>query len=388
MPVSPDQRAMVRGLAALFAAGASLVALTVLLPHGQHEKAAGLLIAAGLAYVVVAALIFGPRALPAPALHGLMALGTLLVAACVLFAGSAGGAYAFMFVWVGGYAAAFFSPRVTAVHLVWAGGLYAAALVIGGHVHPAAVRWLMAMGTSVVAALLISELSRQVRARTRDLSAVAALATQFGGAQDVSSEQVAIAVCEALADSVGAGAVVLFETSPEDGGLHVLGMAGSAHLAPAFDELATVAAADRALRAKAPGPILAPGEGRVRGLVHPVIGESGVAGLLALVWRRPRREVPPRVAEAAALFAGEAAAALARVDRARGERERLALELNDEIVQGLVVAKYALRDGRITMGEQAIDETLDRARALVTGQLDLLHTEDIQPGSLRRRRAS
>src|SRR3954471_8812897 len=98
MPVSPDQRAMVRGLAALFAAGASLVALTLVLPHGRHEKTLALLGTAGLAYVIAAGLILGRRELRTPVLHGLLAVGTLLVSVCVLFAGSAGGAYAFMFI--------------------------------------------------------------------------------------------------------------------------------------------------------------------------------------------------------------------------------------------------------------------------------------------------
>jgi hypothetical protein len=49
------------------------------------------------------------------------------------------------------------------------------------------------------------------------------------------------------------------------------------------------------------------------------------------------------------------------------------------------VAKYALRDGRVEIGEKAIAETLDRARALVDGQLESLHGTDApEPGTLRR----
>ena len=45
---------------------------------------------------------------------------------------------------------------------------------------------------------------------------------------------------------------------------------------------------------------------------------------------------------------------------------------------------YALRGGRVEMGEQAVDETLDRARALVESQLRDLHGDAApEPGSLR-----
>jgi signal transduction histidine kinase len=85
-----------------------------------------------------------------------------------------------------------------------------------------------------------------------------------------------------------------------------------------------------------------------------------------------------------ALFAAEAGVALERIAHQTHDRERRALELNDEIVQGLVVAKYALRNGRVEMGEKAVDETLDRARALVESQLQELHgAEPPEPGTLR-----
>src|SRR4051794_2411640 len=95
MPGSPDQRAMVRGLAVLYAAGATLVALTVALPHGDNEQTVALLVPVGVAYLVVAGLLVGADRLGEPVLHATMATGTLLVAVCVVLAGGAGGAYAF-----------------------------------------------------------------------------------------------------------------------------------------------------------------------------------------------------------------------------------------------------------------------------------------------------
>jgi hypothetical protein len=66
-------------------------------------------------------------------------------------------------------------------------------------------------------------------------------------------------------------------------------------------------------------------------------------------------------------------------------RERQALEINDNIVQGLTVAKYAMTIGAHDQSEQAIQDTLVRARAIIT---DLLgepgSAGDVGPGDLRR----
>jgi AmiR/NasT family two-component response regulator len=58
-------------------------------------------------------------------------------------------------------------------------------------------------------------------------------------------------------------------------------------------------------------------------------------------------------------------------------RRRQALELHDEVVQGLAVAKLALQLGRQSDSQAAISDTLERARAIVTRELtDLVDTGD------------
>jgi hypothetical protein len=68
-------------------------------------------------------------------------------------------------------------------------------------------------------------------------------------------------------------------------------------------------------------------------------------------------------------------------------RQRQALEINDNIVQGLSVAKYALDEGKDDKSKAAVEETLKKARAIIT---ELLAEEDSEvalgPGDLRRRR--
>jgi hypothetical protein len=68
-----------------------------------------------------------------------------------------------------------------------------------------------------------------------------------------------------------------------------------------------------------------------------------------------------------------------------GVRRREALELNDHVVQGLVVAKASFELGDEDGGKRALDATLARAKDLVS---DLLGSDDVDDGSLVRERAA
>ena len=70
-------------------------------------------------------------------------------------------------------------------------------------------------------------------------------------------------------------------------------------------------------------------------------------------------------------------AQLVRADVSR----RHALEINDNVVQRLVLAKYALDRGATETSQQKLAETLHETQQLVTS---LLEEKDIVPGSLRR----
>lgn len=372
---------MARGLALLFGAGATLVAITLLLPHKHDEAQTGLLIPVVLAYIVAAALLTAPRRFSPDLLNIILAIGTVLVGLCVIYGGPAGAAYAFMYVWVALYAGAFFSARATIAHLGWVFASYIAVLEISGDVRPPAAQWLMAAGTSAVVSALTLMLTRQVRARSRDQAAVIAIANVIGGSGEVGGAAIAGAICDGALRSTGAASVVLLEETADGRGLHVLGRAGAG--ADPFDTPGAVSVLDDAYRSGQPGDLRTE-EGRMTGHVVPVRREGRVAGLLAIGWARPRRALGARIEESIALFASEAGVALERVAHQARERERRALELNDAIVQGLVVAKYALREGRVEVGEQALEETLDRAKALVDSQLQELHgAQAPEPGTLR-----
>jgi hypothetical protein len=72
-------------------------------------------------------------------------------------------------------------------------------------------------------------------------------------------------------------------------------------------------------------------------------------------------------------------AELERADLSR----RHALEINDNVVQRLVLAKYALDRGATETSQQKLSETLRETQQLVTS---LLEEKEIGPGSLRRER--
>ena len=74
-------------------------------------------------------------------------------------------------------------------------------------------------------------------------------------------------------------------------------------------------------------------------------------------------------------------AELQRADLSR----RHALEINDNVVQRLVLAKYALDRGATETSQQKLAETLRETQQLVTS---LLEERDIAPGALRREAAA
>jgi hypothetical protein len=69
-------------------------------------------------------------------------------------------------------------------------------------------------------------------------------------------------------------------------------------------------------------------------------------------------------------------------------RERQALEINDNIVQGLAVAKLSLDNGADSEGRVAVEDTLRRAQALITELLGEQATGQLGAGELRRAASS
>ena len=65
-------------------------------------------------------------------------------------------------------------------------------------------------------------------------------------------------------------------------------------------------------------------------------------------------------------------------------RQRQALDIHDNVVQGLVMAKLSFELGETEAGMTALDETLAAARAFVTDLLGDPDIVDLRNGALRR----
>jgi diguanylate cyclase (GGDEF)-like protein len=150
--VPEDRGAMARVFAYLFAAGATLLLLTLALPDTGARDAGGLAGIVIAAYAAAAGfLAFGGRP-PIWVFRAAPALGSALVGLAVRFGGSAtASAYAACLFWVV-LAACYFMPRaVAATHVVLAIAAYGGALLWLGDVPAEALQWSLAAGTLLVA---------------------------------------------------------------------------------------------------------------------------------------------------------------------------------------------------------------------------------------------
>jgi diguanylate cyclase (GGDEF)-like protein/putative nucleotidyltransferase with HDIG domain len=150
-----ESRLMAQALAGLFAAGATLSLLSVLLPHSARASVPGLLSIVGIAYVV-GLVLFGrahtisPRALPYA-----LAWGSTLITGVAYFSGESPSPLVFFYLWIFLYSAYFFTRPELVVQIAYVGVAYGGLLLA----HPPSggipVWWIVGMGTLLVAAVLI-----------------------------------------------------------------------------------------------------------------------------------------------------------------------------------------------------------------------------------------
>ncbi len=121
---------------------------------------------------------------------------------------------------------------------------------------------------------------------------------------------------------------------------------------------------------------------------------AGEPVLLVLAWRTP----PPDDQDALELGLSLLDAHLVRIahsnvltDRPEDMEEferRKALEINDNVVQGLVAASYALDQGQVAECSAYLNRTLTSARAMMDGMLEPTHGQGFKPGDLVRTSAA
>ncbi len=386
-----ERAVMSRALALLFAAGGALVLLTLALPHAPDADLLGIALQPLVAFGAAGALlVLGPRA-TVGALQAFLVGGSVLITGCILYGGRGAVLYPTLYVLVSSYAFFFFGLRAALVQIAISGLLYAGVLVVGDDTDYAAAMWVMVLGTIGVGGVLIGRLVNAVRAQAADVAAV----SQMAGGTDAAAAL--RATCEGVAASLGADVAIMLAPAPDGDGLTVAAMAGSAEAGLVFTGERVRVALEAAYRAGRPEPLEVDGPprglrrlaGTTLGLAQPVLRDDRAVAVLAVAWTAPRRTLPARARSVVLLFAAEASLALDRAEQATRDRERQALEINDNIVQGLVVAKYSAQRGNVEAAVEAIEDTLVRARKLISDQLaDVVEGRGIRPGDLARAEAA
>jgi hypothetical protein len=119
-----ETRLMSRALAGLFAAGATLALLTVVLPHPADTKELGLILVSSDAFVIAAVLFWGADSIPRWALPVALAWGTTHITGVAYFASETPSPLIFFYLWIFLYSAYFFSKRETIFQISWVGVVY------------------------------------------------------------------------------------------------------------------------------------------------------------------------------------------------------------------------------------------------------------------------
>lgn len=149
-------------LAVLFAAGASLAALTVALPHAAQMNELGMLLIVANAYLVAAALHTQAARVSAWTLQVTLAWGSALITGVAYFSGETPSPLVFFYLWVFLYASYFFTRRQAAAQIVYVGLVYGALLFARAPLSAVAAWWLVGMGTLLVGAIVIMVMRARV----------------------------------------------------------------------------------------------------------------------------------------------------------------------------------------------------------------------------------
>jgi diguanylate cyclase (GGDEF)-like protein/putative nucleotidyltransferase with HDIG domain len=149
-------------LGVLFAAGATLATLTVVLPHPASTNVLAMLAIIANAYLVAAALYTQAARLPAWTLQATLAWGSTLITGVAYFSGEAPSPLVFFYLWVFLYASYFFSHRQTAVQILYVGLAYGTLLAATAPASAIAAWWLVGMGTLLVGAMVIMVMRARV----------------------------------------------------------------------------------------------------------------------------------------------------------------------------------------------------------------------------------
>jgi PAS domain S-box-containing protein len=163
LPELFDLGVKARSLAYLFVAGASLGLLTLLLPHDEGVQDLQLYILAAIAIAIAALIYVQAERISEWQLHLVLAAGTTILSFANYYTGTST-LYPLLYTWTALYAFYFFGIGTALAHVVYISFSYGVVLAVQDPESPA-IRWLLAVGTPLIAGLLISRMLDRLRAQ-------------------------------------------------------------------------------------------------------------------------------------------------------------------------------------------------------------------------------
>jgi diguanylate cyclase (GGDEF)-like protein/putative nucleotidyltransferase with HDIG domain len=160
---------MARVLRLLFASGAMIALLTVILPHSNRASVRGQLAMIAIALVVSGVLHFWGSRLSARVLRVVLALGSTLITGVAYFSGQSPSPLIFFFLWVILISAYFMTVPQMAWQIAYVGIAYLALLLARAPAGGVLAWWLVAMGSLIVGAAVIRWLRDRVESLVASL---------------------------------------------------------------------------------------------------------------------------------------------------------------------------------------------------------------------------
>ena len=162
-----DLRVKARSIAYLFATGATLGLLTLAFPHASEVRDVPLIVLAVIAYVISAVVLLLADRVRDWHIHTALVAGTVIISLANYYAGPST-LYPLLYVWTALYAFYFFRLREALAHTAFLAVAYAVVLAVQD-ADSVVVRWLLAVGTPLVAGILISRLLGRMHQHAREL---------------------------------------------------------------------------------------------------------------------------------------------------------------------------------------------------------------------------
>jgi diguanylate cyclase (GGDEF)-like protein len=317
---------MAKVLGALFLAGATIGALSLVIPHPSEYDSGALWGNVGVAFVAGAATLLARQRLTLWSLQLCVLAGTIVVTRAVYYGHDPSGYYTFWYLWICVYAFFFFGPRWGAFHVGVVGAAYAWILTQDSGSTPVP-RWLVTIGSILVAGLLVDALAARLRretaaadTRANNLEAVSEVARQLATQSD--SRAVGWAICSAAVRTAGASVAVLWRPTLAGDALQADAAAGAdvegVHLpfvTPASGAIQVFTSAEDRFEQLGHGSAheLGPKFDAGAAVWEPVLKDEGAAvGVLAVYWRDRLQTVSAETQRALRLLALEAAIAIDR----------------------------------------------------------------------------